>query len=163
MPWIGTWTGGIGPFFAKSNVSVFLNDGSLWVSTNYLNDGVIDGVHLLDITGDASVCIARGAIPKKVVIHDEAALDTCQREVSSLFSTVYYPIGNEIYLAASVSELPNYFFGDLMDPDVDEIKVYYEGTEAEWDRLTVGSVGNLNYTFGNVSVIYNYDMENEEN
>ena len=67
---------------------------------------------------------------------------------------LYYSFGQTIYIPASVTSIPDYFFGDNLF-DNTKVKVYFAGTEEEWNNIVIGSVGNSNYTNNNVVVEYN--------
>lgn len=63
----------------------------------------------------------------------------------------YHPFGDDIYLPASITYIPDNFFGD----DGSACRVHFAGTQEQWNSLTIGSSGNSNYTDGKVNVEYN--------
>ncbi len=67
-------------------------------------------------------------------------------------STDYQAFANEIFLPASVTFIPDNFFGDYGDG----CKVYYAGTEEQWKALKIGENGNSNYSNNKVTVVYEY-------
>lgn len=62
-----------------------------------------------------------------------------------------HPFGDTIYLPASITYIPDNFFGN----DGASCKVFFAGTEAQWNALSIGSEGNSNYTDGKVDVVFN--------
>lgn len=69
----------------------------------------------------------------------------------------YYCFGSTIYLPASITYIPDNFFGDMAC----SCKVYFAGTEEQWDSIiaNMGSSGNGNYTNGKIDVECNKPYE----
>ena len=59
-------------------------------------------------------------------------------------------LANKIYVPRSVTQIPEYLFGDTGEG----CTVYYEGSESEWNALidSLPETGNKNYGEGRVSV-----------
>ena len=65
----------------------------------------------------------------------------------------YFSQAQEIYLPSSITNIPEYFFGE--NPFTQKIKVYFAGTEEQWNQITIAETGNSNYINGNVVVEFN--------
>ena len=59
-----------------------------------------------------------------------------------------------MYIPKSVTSIPDSFFGDKLF-SYNEVKVYYAGSEEEWNNVSINSTNNSNYTNGKVKMIYN--------
>lgn len=158
--------------FYNSDVSIYLKNGSL------IN--LPDDLALLDISGTSGVDInlrisaessnSGTRTPylcvKKAIFHEDTDFAQTIYKRNSLsywvLEDAYYPIGNYIYLPSTITEIPNYFFGNVMEQDVEAITVYFTGTKEEWDSIAVGNIGNENFFSGRVTVEYNY-TENGKN
>lgn len=139
---------------------IFSNNLTVKVSGGELNNFVTD-IDKLILSESAKIHLvyANFAITKvnKLIIEDgfnfnESTLDNLKG--SSLFSndSDIYPMGYEIYLPASITNIPDNFFGNIADGDV---KVFFAGSEEEWANVTIGSNGNSNYSNGKVKMNYN--------
>ena len=125
--------------------------------------GIQDNLELLEFSGASGYERLDGtntapADIKTAVIRDADAVQFGKflNDVRRVFKDVhrYYPIGNRIYISASVSSLPDYLFGDEWDNENAQIEVYFEGTAEQWANVAVSSTGNGNYYNGNVTVFY---------
>lgn len=165
--------------FNNESVCVYLNNGSLINLT--------DDLKLLDVYGKSSVNInlrmPASAVKwgiddssrvcyfsvQKIVFHEDVDFSESifKRNTTKYYIDFfdsepidrYYPIGNNVYLPKNINKLPEYFFGDEMEDEVERVNVYFEGSVEEWDRIVVGENGNENFFSGKVDVIYNYTAE----
>lgn len=152
--------------FHNSDVSVYLKNGSLINLT--------DDLKLLDVSGASGVDINLRVSAEsggyghgtpyfrveKATFHEDVDFSHAvyKRNAISywLQTDAYYPISNCIYLSQNTKELPDYFFGEEMDDEIGQIKVYFGGTQEEWNSIIVGNTGNQNFFDGRVSVVYEY-------
>lgn len=126
--------------FIGSNVCIYLNNSSLI--------GLADRIALLEMSGSSNINVSSKSIAGKVVIKDDAVLGE-----SSISGNT--PISYLIYLPVSIDIIPDNFFGSDQWNGGKEIKVYYEGTEEDWNKISIGAIGNQNYYRGSVKIIYN--------
>lgn len=80
---------------------------------------------------------------------DQSKLNNKQWE-GNAFSGEFHPccFGDVIYLPASITYIPDNFFGEVGNGCV----VHFAGTQEQWDSLAIGKNGNSNYTSGKVTV-----------
>lgn len=137
----------------SNNLTVKVSGGKL---INFVTD--LDKLILADFA-EVHLVYANFALTRvnKLIIEDgfnfnESTLDNTKG--SGVFSndSDIYPMGYAIYLPASITSLPDNFFGDFAEGD---IKVYFAGSEEEWANVTIGSNGNSNYSNGKVKMNYN--------
>ena len=77
---------------------------------------------------------------------------------TGIFTTTEHcvSVGKTIYLPASITKIPDYFFGN----EGDKCTVHFAGTQEQWNNLNIGANGNSNYTNGNVKFEYNSSYSN---
>ncbi len=141
--------------FNNSNIDIYLNNSSL------IN--LVDTINLLDISGISKVSVPEKLkcigifSANKAVINDDVDLIKC--DFKNYFeyrggcakTTYLYPLGQQIYLPSTITSIPDNFFGSSNC----NIKVFYEGSEEEWNKIFIGNTGNDNYFSGNVLILYN--------
>lgn len=144
--------------FDNSKVDIYLNNGTLF--------NLLDSINLLDISGisnvnvDIDISTNSYIFINKVVLHDDVDLVKCSFKIRyddwNLFKYYekYYAIGEQIYIPTTIDSIPEYFFGNDLRGDT-KIKVFFEGTEEDWNKISIDNNGNENYYSGNISVVYN--------
>ncbi len=109
------------------------------------------------ILKNASSYIPEYTLPKRLVL-DESFIfnkDTVIMNDEILWNTDYLSIAVEIYIPKTITSIPDYFFGDELDTLYKGYKIFYAGTEEEWNQIAISTTGNSNYTKGRYDVIYN--------
>ena len=150
-------------FGGITNATITVNGGKLYYLSDSVNTYKIGNnseVVIVNSYEDASYKNNSGyAVNKKLVLLDGFTFDNSIL-VNSFntkmfgFELQFYPFAYTMYIPKSVTHIPDSFFGDRLF-SYNEVKVYYAGSEAEWNNVSIDSTNNSNYTNGKVKMIYN--------
>lgn len=142
-------------FGGETNAVIYVSGGE----TSYISDNVGGIV----VGKDSSVVVVHYSDDIPVHVGTYRFEESFDFDGSTLFTAElvnwvfvqnldYFALADEIYLPASVTYIPDNFFGDKGDG----CTVYYAGSAEDWARLPIGNSGNDNYNNGKVKIVYDY-------
>lgn len=108
------------------------------VGTLYLGNG-----------GNVSADSLNGQPVDRLILEEDfsASNSSATLRINKVFYAEQAPLATEIHIPASVTSLPDNFFGQKGD-----CTVYYEGLASDFDTVTVSPNGNAAYFNGNVNI-----------
>lgn len=145
-------------FGGSTNATITINGGSL----TYLSDNV-GGIRVGNNSKLIFTCWYSDTVNKSYQLNVNTAVfeEGYDFTGSNVYKAIakdkfifgnkllYYSLADKIYLPTSVTNIPDYLFGN----EGDGCKVYYAGTREQWNNLSVGTNGNDNYFNGKVEVV----------